>query len=244
MFARILLILNVAVAVVFVGCGGVEDRRTSQLGTIGADDLRSQRLVGFSPLVYALDPSAADPKILVPVNRTLLSYQYDAIVEPDLTEDKTAYASIVTGIGLSAVDTVGNTLGFSLGIEAREYDSKTGSFSSNTKIFAAQGEDISGAQKFLILNSNSPNYLFSGLGLRLRYGKITSLQIQKKSMGDLPYDGASISGSKKIILPNGWAAVGIHIKFKPTIPVGVDPATIKIPFVQDAIFYISQLQKL
>lgn len=225
-----------------VGCGG-EDSQSSRRTPGGLDQIldASKSLLALNPLKYALDPATSGSSSLVSVQRDLSLFQYDVLVEPAYDESRSKVHSVITGIGLSAIDVVGNALDIGLGIEAREYDPTTGYFGSSTRIFAAQGENLDRSQNFVILNTTTPNLLLTGLGFRLRNGRLTHLSLQRKSIGDLSMTGDAIKGNKKVVLPQGWAAVGIHVRFQRRFdPTVVDPSTVQTPFIQDALIYVGE----
>ncbi len=228
-----------------MSCGGFEDApevtRNSELPTT----VNSKKWVlrSATPVMLSLkSESLENPNILVSTQRTLLPHEYDVLHEPIFEADRQSLTSFVTGIGVDIVDLENNNLVVGLGIEAREYNSKTGYFSPTTRIFAAQGEDLSNAQNFVILNSESPNYMFTGFGFRLKEARMKSLALQRKTLSSLMEEGSPISASKTLTLPPGWVAVGLVIKIVPKIPEGKTILDIPVPYVQDMLMYIGNLR--
>ncbi|MBN8555798.1 MAG: hypothetical protein J0L93_10165 [Deltaproteobacteria bacterium] len=215
-----------------LSCGGVESDSVIERSTVNLPSGRTLYLKAQDGIPIAFDPSASDPNTLVQVSRILDLNQYNVLIEPNLTSDKQIVNTVITGIGISAQDTAGAAVSIRLGIIAREYDPSTGGFSPTTRVFSAQGEDLSNTQQFLTSNSAT---LLSGLGVRLRRGKVTHLQIQRKPFNSIGQSGSAIGGSKQVILPNNWVAVGFKIRFVSNTPGG------EAPFLQDTLLYTGQL---
>ena len=215
-----------------LSCGGAENDLSGERSILYLPSGKVLYLKAQDGIPIAFDPSASDPNTLVQVNRILALNQYNVLIEPNLSSDKQIVNSVITGIGISAQDANGANVNIKLGIIAREFDPATGGFSPTTRVFSAQGEDLANTQQFLTSNSAT---LLSGLGVRLRRGKVTQLQIQRKPYTSLSQTGAVIGGSKQVILPNNWAAVGFMIRFVSNTTGG------EAPFLQDTLLYTGQL---
>jgi hypothetical protein len=196
----------------------------------------------LNPLFLAFDrycpgnPNPATCNNLIPVTRTLQLNEYDAFVEPDLSADHVTVNSLVTGIGIEAVDYQSATpFVIHLGVIGRQFDSSTGKFLNNFRTFSAQGETFDGAQDFSIQNAIADNIFMTGLGLRLHGGHVSKLEIQKKMPSKLMQAGPALTASTRVTLDNGWAAVGFIIR--------VSPPTISspMPYLQDVLMYTGQL---
>ncbi|MDB5038346.1 MAG: hypothetical protein JWQ35_1874, partial [Bacteriovoracaceae bacterium] len=245
------------------GCGNSESSTAGAGPNFNASSASNFKIIAFNPLTYALNPASPnDPNTLVAASNLLQLFEYDAIIQPDLDVTKTQVTDFVTGVGID-VNNLANPavrLDITIGVEARQFDSTTGNFSSTTQIFTDhQGADVGGAQNFVILNKNSPNYFLTGLGLKLKYAVVSNLVLQRKTLDQINNSGTSIDSvtGKSVTLPNGWAAVGFFLKITnnpaatlfptPTPLPGLTPTPTPtptpstIPFVQDAVLYVGQL---
>lgn len=221
-------------------CGSPEGGSSARYGTYQIDSRtqKSYQLKAFSPLSMSVDAVNSQGQFsLVPVVRTLNLFEYDSVIEAEIADDRVSAMSFVTGIALDVVDSKGAALGVTLSVEAREFNSQTGQFSGSTRIFAPQGANLVGAQNFTILNSNSPNYVMTGLGLRLKDARVSRLQLARKSLSNLYEDPENLQGAAVVILPAGWVATGFQIKLAPI----VNGSTTTHPYVQDALLSIAQL---
>ncbi len=219
-------------------CGSSESASPPRGINIDTTGGKSFRLSAFDPVQYAINATSRNPLVLAPANRPLALFQFDAVVPANLNEDRVTAADMITGIAINVVDSKGAAVRVSLAIEAREFNSKTGLFSSTTQIFTAPGQDLSGAQNFVILNTNSPNYVLTGLALRLMDAKVSNLSLLRKSISSLGREVTPPEGGTVVTLPAGWAAVGLSLKFD---PVTLDSGAQVVPFVQDALLSIAQL---
>lgn len=218
----------------FFACAGAEGDKATPVNGIFYTAQKSLSIRVYAPDILAFDRETPDSFTLIPVSRVLALNEYDALVEPELTQDKQRAVSVVTGIGIEAVDFTSEAkpIPIHLGVVAREFDTKTGVFGSEIRIFSAPGESLDSTQDFSIQNDNSGTFVFTGVGMRLREGRISKLVLQRKHMGKLGFDGDPVNASTKVILPAGWAAIGFKIKFSKT-----QGTQDKTPFIQDAIFY-------
>jgi hypothetical protein len=214
------------------GCGVTESEDASPHSIFKASNGGESYLRALPPQYLAFDRSTIDPTLLIPVTRILPFNQYDALIEPQLSSDQTVASSVVTGIGIEARDRNNLPLQIRLGILARQFDPNTGTFGSATRVFSAPGEDLTGSQAFYTTTTIT---FMTGLGVRLRDGDVTLLQIQRKSLERLGRDGVMLDASKKVILDNGWAAIGFQIRFMPNNPAD------RAPFLQDVLAYIADL---
>jgi len=193
----------------------------------------------------AYDRSSSNQNVIVPVNRTLQLNEYEQLVEPHITLDQREALSIITGIGIDAgIDSTNQygqptvvPLPVRIGIRAREWDYQAKAFKPTTRIFSPQGMSLDGAQEFSIIEAYDPNYVFTGLGLRLREGRFTALQIQQKSIQNIGSEGGFMTANNQVILPPGWAMVGLII--------AVDKATndfpTRDPFVDDIAIFTARM---
>lgn len=200
------------------------------------------------PLIQlAYNRSADNESVVVPVNRTILLHEYETLVEPVLTMDQTEAVSMITGIGLEAgYDTLNEngqpmvqSLPIRMAIRAREWDPQAQAFKPQTKLFTQQGISLDGSQEFAIMEPYDPNYVFTGLGLRLREGRFTKLQVQRKSLDKIYSNGAFLDATNSIVLPAGWAMVGLIIavdRAAPNLPT-------RDPFVEDIGIFTGHLRR-
>jgi hypothetical protein len=221
----------------FVACGSPQSDVMTDRNTVVTATGTTSSFRAFDPLTYQLNPlTPEDPNTLVSGTNPLELFQYDGIVTADLDSSKTNATSFVTGIGVDVVDTSNNPLPVTIGIEARQYDSATGNFSSQSQIFADHpGADFQKAQNFVVLNKNSPNYLLTGLGIKMRHSRLVNLAVQKKTFAMINKPGRAISAGTFVALPPGWAAVGFILRVSPRSGSTV------IPFAQDVVIYVGQL---
>jgi len=241
-----------AVLGLLAGCG-TESTKTAQPTTFGDNYIlpRSLLLSPMQSLFLAFDRSKTDPKMLVKVIRERPLNEFEELVEPDTSNFGAEINSIVTGLGIYAVDMNQRPLKITLGIKARRYDPQTGRFTRDTRIFSAPGQTFENTQEFVIRNEENPNIVMTGLGLRLREGTVTSLFLQRKPMNGLEDAGSYMpEDTVNVAIDPGWAAIGFYIRFK------VDsnqydmtkPAEKQLylnltraPFLEDTLFYSAQL---
>ncbi len=195
----------------------------------------------------AYNRSPDNESVIVPVNRTILFHEYETLVEPVLTMNQTEAVSFITGIGLEAgYDTLNDngqpmvqSLPIRMAIRAREWDPQAQAFKPQTKLFTQQGISLDGSQEFAIMEPYDPNYVFTGLGLRLREGRFTKLQVQRKSLDKIYSNGAFLDANNSIVLPAGWAMVGLIIavdRAAPNLPT-------RDPFVEDIAVFTGHLKR-
>lgn len=197
--------------------------------------------------VAAYQRSMANPNIIEPVNRVISLNEYDQVVEPELSADRTTAMSLITGIGVEAVfdgrdsnnNPVEMMLPIRMGIVAREWDEEKKTFKSTTRTFSAQGQDLTRTQSWVFGNDQLPNFLITGMALRLREGRIKKLELRKTRLNNIqqPLFGSPMTSQTRVELPAGWAAVGLII--------GIDRANMtqppREPFIEDVMINLGQL---
>lgn len=194
------------------------------------------------PTYLSYERSVQNPNVIEPVTRNLEGYQFETLVEEVLSEQRDRSLVFVTGLGIDAtisrVTSSGGTeilnLPVRMGIRAREFDTSTGSFRGETRIFAAQGVNLDRAQEFAIVDAHNPNYVITGLGMSLREGTLTNLELRRTNLDGLFSSSSSgLSARNQIRLPVGWAAVGLIIavdRYDATTPA-------RDPFIEDVVMY-------
>jgi hypothetical protein len=234
-------LMLVLLSTLLMACGAAENTGSTYSVTSANNTTMHAYLQAHPGIFMAFDRSSEDQNRLVQVQRTIPYNYFDALIEPDQNMEKTVINSVITGIAIEAVNHDGEPLEITLGVIGREYNTKTGSFSNETRLFSSKtGESFRNAQSFYIGNTDSPNFLLAGLGLHIREGRITKLAIQRKSISELYNRGKTIgvgseSGGAVVSLDNGFAATGFHIRIKAA------DSNDRVPFVQDLLFYPAQL---
>ncbi len=221
-------------SVAVAACGGTDGNSGSpRSSTFVAGNGTHVYLKAYSGQYLAFNRSELDPNQLVQVQRELAPHEFDALIEPHLSSDKSSAFSVVTGMSIAIAGN--NTV--TLGIRAREFDPQTGSFRPDTRLFASYpGAEFRNAQEFSITNSNSTNYLLTAMGLRSSPDHIQFLNLQRKSLANLYRDGDPIDPLQaQVILPPGWVAVGFLIKILPR------DTNQGVPYISDALIYTALL---
>lgn len=222
---------------ILFGCGGSESTVSPNVDSDIVANGKTFQLRAFSPITYQLNPASPDdPNQLVSGSSPLQLFQYQGLSLPELDATKQLTTSVITGLGIDVVDLSGAPLSTSLVLVARQYDSLTGSFSANFQYFADKpNTDVQRGQNFSISNTNSPSYVFSGLGMSLKNARLANFQVQKKTFANLGRSGRAIEAGTYVSLPAGWVMTGLIIRIAP------GSTTSAIPFVQDIVIYPSQL---
>ena len=236
----------VALMIILSACGANQAPRPI---LNASSPVQETRIVFESlPMIQlAYNRSSDNQSVIVPVNRTIQMHEYEQLVEPQLTLDQAEVLSFVTGVGIEAgIDTLNENgeqvvqpLPIRMAIRAREWDPVAMAFKPQTKLFTQQGISLDGSQEFAILEAYDPNYLFTGLGLRLREGRFTKLQLQRKTLSSIYDGGGFMNASTSIVLPPGWAMVGLIIaidRASPTLPT-------RDPFVEDIAVFTGHLTR-
>ena len=221
------------------GCGMSETTKVESRGQFVAPTGTITFLKAFEPQLLSFDRNPENAASIIPVQREGLQFhQYDVVSAPELSPDRNKALSLITGMGISAVDLEGKALRIDLGLIARQFDILTGSFSETTRIFTNfDTPDIAqGSLILAITNTDSPNNFMTGMALRLKEGRIIQLSLQHKDFRDIcKGGGSSVDGARELMVENCWAVTGIMIRVLP------NQSDTPIPFVQDALFYTAQL---
>ncbi len=233
-------------SLLLVACGQESgEGGSSVFGNFSPLIQKSLMLMPNSPIKLGFERSESNPNVIVPANHNLLPYQYDVYVEPQLSADQSEALSLVTGVGVEAViDTVVDgqpqavQMPIRFALRAREWDISTQQFKGETRVFAAQGASLDNSQEFSIIDTQNANHVYTGLGLRLREGRFSKLELARKSLKDFKVGSQNgLSALNQINLPAGWAAIGIIIaidKVNPMLPE-------REPFVEDIVIFSAQV---
>jgi len=225
---------------ILTSCGGAEDVQSKLLEPTQTVGDRNLYLVPNAPTRLAFERSASNLDMIEPVPRVIDLGDYDQILEPDLSSDRTKVNTAVVGVGLEAQHQ-DLSLPIRLGIRARQWDPNTRSFGGEARIFKPQGLNLDNAIEVSITSPTNPNILLSGLGLKLREGRFTKLELKRVSLASVTEgqsnSGDELSASTRVELPAGWAAIGILVaidRVNSTQPL-------RSPFVSDFIVYTANV---
>lgn len=233
-----------------VACGEGESESPLEINSTPTVVDRSLYLAPNPTSSLAFDRSSSDPNLLEPVNRILALGDYNQLVEPLYSQDRTRVENLIIGIGLEAAyqtrdannQIVSLNLPIRMGIRARQWNSTTKKFGAETRIFKAQGLSLDGAIEFAITDPVNPNIVLTGLGFKLREGQFTKLELKRASIVDVSNQSfgssfGNLTARSTVELPAGWAAVGLMI--------AVDKANAtqppRHPFVSDFLIYTANV---
>lgn len=223
---------------VFLACGSAEDSGGSGT-TIFVDSTGQKKRLVLNPLTpqyLAYNRNLDNPMQLDRVYRILALNEFDVVVPPSFSSDGQAVKNVITGIGINAVDDLGGERAVKLGIVARKFDSKTGSFSAETRVFSPPRTTFEDSQReFVIMNDNNSNLLLTGLALRGSRVRLTALELQRKSLGRIYENGTELRTKNFVVLENGWAAIGFFIGFPSSDPT-------RQPYISDALIHTAELK--
>ena len=243
--------LFIPLTLIFAACGGDESGGARAITNIQTNSSGTLAIANVPPTVLAFDRSADDENVIIPVARNLPAQQLDVYAEPQLSQDGTQALSFVTGIGIEATFQVqqigGGTqtiqLPVRMALRARKWDPETETLSAESQIFAPQGMSLDRAQEFTITDPTNTNFVMTGLGMLLKEGKFSKLELKRTALANMMTGGASFGGLSalnKIELPVGWAVVGLII--------AVDKASAeyppKEPYVSDVRMHTGLIMRI
>lgn len=238
---RSVVILQLGLGLILSACGSETTNDPRLLPSGNNRNSTSLAIYRTEPVIQAFERSDENPNLIVPILRVLHLLGYDQIIQESLTQDQKYSNYLVTGIGLEAgIQVLQNgelqtrQMPIRMALRAREWDSKNNTFKSGTQIFGVQGVNLENTQEFSIVDPSTPNFVMTGLGLKLREGKFTKLELKRSSLANLNESSFEhLSAANRIELPAGWAAVGLIIgvdRVSATVPV-------REPFVEDVRIY-------
>lgn len=227
---------SLVLAFTALACGSAEEEGGFLVSSQTNPSGNSMILKAFSPFYKAYNFNPSAPGMLVEVNRQIPLYMFEALVEPQLSYDQLQALSVVTGLGIKANDNEGDNVEVRLGIFAREFDTVTGMFKNEVRLFAPPNTDFENSQQFYIVNTENPNFVFTGLGMKAEQGNIQKMVVQRKAMNSLHLPSSTVMPNDvtSIVLPPNWVAVGFILKLVPNETI--DP----FPYLSDVILYTAQ----
>jgi hypothetical protein len=233
-----LLGLVVSLQVFLVACGSADPVKSDPQPIVPTQRTRLA-LEALNPIRWAFDRVSPNSTELVQVNRQILLNEYHQLIEPQLSADQSEALTYVTGVGLEAQFN-GEALPLRMGLIARQWNADRTEILPETRIFSGTGVDLSRAQQFAIGTSQDSQYVITGMGLRLRDGTATKLELKRVSISGQSTGFGSLSSSTRVELPAGWVVTGLILAID-QINATTPP---RKPFVEDFILYSARLTEI